>query len=70
MTLYIELPEYQYDFSIYQCIFKIEPTLRLDLREHTEALWLTHQEALKLPLIHGGEKILEYCLQKRGESPM
>ncbi|QVL57224.1 MAG: NUDIX hydrolase [Simkaniaceae bacterium] len=70
MTLYMEFPDYQYDFSIYNCTFKVEPPLDLDLREHTEALWLSHQEALKLPLIHGGARILEYCLQKHRESPM
>lgn len=67
-TLYLEFPDYQYDFSIYHCSFKVEPTLQLDTREHTEAKWLTHLDAIKLPLIHGGAKILTYCLQKHRES--
>lgn len=70
ITLYMEFPDYQYDFTIYHCLFNMEPTLDLDLREHTEAKWVTHEEALHFPLIHGGEKILEYCLQKQSESPM
>ena len=70
ITLYLEFPDYSYDFSIYRCTFKVEPTLHLDLREHTEAKWLIHIEALKLPLIHGGTTILEYCLQKQEKSPM
>ena len=70
ITLYIEFPDYQYDFSIYHCVFKSEPELHLDQREHTEAKWVSHKEAFQFPLIHGGRKILEYCLQKQGESPM
>jgi ADP-ribose pyrophosphatase YjhB (NUDIX family) len=66
-TLYLELPDYQYDFSIYHCTFKIKPMLHLNLREHTEAKWVTHEEALHFPLIQGGKKILEYCLQKQSE---
>lgn len=52
---------YKYDFSIYHCLFKKKPTLHLDLREHTEAEWVTYEEALCLPLIHGGAQILESC---------
>lgn len=70
ITLYLAFPTYQYDFSIYHCSFKTKPILSLDLREHTEYQWLSHKEALNLPLIHGGKKILEYCLQKHQESPM
>jgi 8-oxo-dGTP pyrophosphatase MutT (NUDIX family) len=65
ITLYLAFPTYQYDFSIYYCFFQEMPMLHLDQREHTEYKWIIHEEALKLPLIHGGEKILEYCLQKR-----
>lgn len=70
VTLYLTFPTYHYDFSIYHCSFEEEPHLNLDLREHTESQWLPHEEALQLPLIHGGERILDYCLQKHRRSPI
>lgn len=66
ITLYMELPDHQYDFSIYHCSFSVEPTLQVNLREHTEGKWFAHQEALKLPLIHGSTEILEHCLEITG----
>lgn len=60
-TVYICLSEYAYDFAIYQIHFADKPELQLNLKEHTEALWVTHSNALHLPLIHGGERILSYC---------
>ena len=69
-TLYMDRIHYQYDFSIYHCSFTVKPSLYLNLREHTEGRWWTHQEAFVAPLIAGGKKVLDYCLQKRGESSM
>ena len=42
-----------------------KPPLQIDLSEHTEAKWVTHDEAKSFPLIHGGREVLESCLQKR-----
>ena len=64
ITLYMSFPTYQYDFSIYHCIFQHKPPLHLDLVEHTEAKWCTLAEAYALPLIHGGAKVLELCQAK------
>ncbi len=68
ITLYMEFSGLKYDFSIYHYTFTKEPTLHLNLREHTEARWATHNEALLLPLINDSAEVLEYCLQKQRES--
>lgn len=60
-TVYICFPEYAYDFVIYHIHFEEKPKLQLNLEEHTEALWVTHSDAMHLPLIQGGERILTYC---------
>ncbi|MCB1085040.1 MAG: NUDIX hydrolase [Chlamydiia bacterium] len=70
ITLYLAFPNFCYDFSIYHCTFPKKPLLHIDPREHTEARWVTHEEAKDLPLIHGGETILDYCLKKHEESPI
>lgn len=64
-TVYLSFPDYAYDFAIYHAPFEKEPALHLDLNEHTEALWVTHDEALQLPLIQGGDRILNYCKKSR-----
>ena len=53
----------KYDFTVYHCNFYEKPSLQLHLEEHTEARWVTHKEAEQLPLIDGGEQILDLCLQ-------
>ena len=67
LTFYLDRGDLQYDFTVYHCSFNEKPPLEIHLIEHTEARWVTHDEVSKLPLIHGGDKVLDYCLQKRGE---
>lgn len=67
-TFYLDKGDLQYDFTIYCCNFQVKPELIVHQKEHTEGKWVTHEEAMTLPLIHGGSQILEYCLQKRMQS--
>lgn len=60
-TVYLRFPDYEYDFDIYHAPFTEKPELKLNLEEHTEGAWVTHEETKNLPLIHGGGHILEYC---------
>ena len=60
-TVYLRFPDYEYDFAIYHAYFESKHKLEVDLRESSEAKWLTHEDSLLLLLIHGGERILEYC---------
>ncbi len=51
---------------IFHMFFKeygVEPKISLCEEEHTEARWVTPEEALLLPLIGGGEESLEYYLK-------
>lgn len=49
-------------FHVYQAKFDHKPTICLKLDENIEAVWTSHQEALKLPLLGGGLEILSCYL--------
>lgn len=61
--LYIRLPKIDYIFHVFRTRFFHIPTLMLALDEHDQALWLTIDQALQLPLILGGREILG-CYQE------
>ncbi|MCB1109503.1 MAG: NUDIX hydrolase [Chlamydiia bacterium] len=63
LTFYIMRDTLQYDFALYRCTFPQKPQLRIHLEEHTEGRWVTHKEAKILPLIDGGEQVLDLCLE-------
>lgn len=60
LTFYIERGDLKYDFVVYRCTFDQKPPFHLN-REHSEGRWVTFEEALSLPLIHGGQQILDTC---------
>lgn len=53
-----EITEYLYE--MFKISFDEKPSIQLSLREHTEYLFVTTEEALKLPLITGGVEALKY----------
>lgn len=57
--LYIQLPHIAYVYHMFYKKYETLPEITLS-DEHTEARWVTHEEALKLPLIAGGIEALEY----------
>lgn len=57
--LYIQLPHISYVYYMFYKKYQALPEIALS-DEHTEARWVTHEEALKLPLIAGGIEALEY----------
>lgn len=63
LTFYLDRGDLKYDFAVYHCSFKEKPELHLHLNEHTEGKWVTHTEAKSLPLIEGGEQVLDTCAQ-------
>ena len=67
LTFYLDRGDLKYDFTVYHCIFEKRPQLQIHLQEHTEGRWVTHEDATTLPLIAGGNTVLDYCLQKRGD---
>jgi len=62
-TLYLERGELQYSFHIFRYRFQHQPQLDVCLLEHTEAKWLTLDEAHALPLIDGGKAVIEFCYE-------
>lgn len=58
---YIRLPDIEYVFHTFRYRFLTKPSIDLSLAEHTEALWVTADEAFQFPLIRGGrETLLHY----------
>jgi len=60
---YIQAPKSQnnYMFYMFEARLLACPVVNLNLEEHTETAWVTVEEALKLPLIYGGAKVLLRC---------
>lgn len=63
-ALYCRLPHVDYIFHMFYKSFPRQPEVKLALNEHLEALWVTPEEALKLPLIVGGVEALNYMREK------
>jgi ADP-ribose pyrophosphatase YjhB (NUDIX family) len=63
-VFYIKREESYIEFHIFQAVFDKLPEIQLKLDENIEALWTSHEEALQLPLLSGGDEILKFCLKK------
>lgn len=57
---YLEVDQVRYVFHAFRIRLEKAPQIKLEPDAHTEAKWLTIEEALKLPLIVGGGEILKY----------
>ena len=60
VKVYIRLENVDYIFHTFRIRLQKAPSITLEAAAHTEAKWLTIDEALKLPLILGGGEILKY----------
>lgn len=58
--IYCRLPHVDYVFHIFRKRFMEQPHITLALDEHCEAVWVTPEEALELPLIAGGIEALDF----------
>ena len=58
-TVYLEAGGLRYTFYAFRVGLEKAPRIELEPQEHTEAKWLTVEEALELPLIIGGAEILK-----------
>ena len=56
-------------FHVYHAFFDVAPDINLKMDENTEASWVCHEEALKLPLLSGGSEILDFCMNKFKKKP-
>lgn len=56
---YVQAPGTQNNclFYLFRTQLSTCPAINLNLEEHTEAAWVTIEEALKFPLIYGGAKV-------------
>jgi len=58
---FIEKPSYTFSFQVYHIRFATLPMLFFKEGEIVDGAWLTHDEALKKPLVMGGYEVLKYC---------
>jgi mutator protein MutT len=65
---YLDVDGLCYVFHAFRIRLDKAPHIRLEPEAHTEAQWLTVEEALKLPLIVGGGEILKYYKLKISSS--
>lgn len=63
--LYCRLPHVDFHFHVFRFRFHQLPAVQLSPSELIDMKWLTHEEALKLPLIAGGKEALDYYKQRR-----
>lgn len=56
--LYLRSDTIDYVYHMHKIVLDEKPDLKIHHDEHTEARWVTIDEALKLPLIPGGEEAL------------
>ena len=61
---YLDVDGLRYVFHAFRVRLEKPPQIALEPEAHTEAKWLTVEEALKLPLISGGGEILKYYQAK------
>jgi mutator protein MutT len=64
VKIYLDVDGLRYVFHAFRVRLEKAPQIRLEPQAHTEARWLTVEEALKLPLIIGGGEILKYYQAK------
>ena len=62
--LFARLPHLDYVFHVFRIPFSIQPRVQIAADEHVEYKWVTFADALKLPLVAGGDEILKYFLEK------
>ncbi len=55
MKLYCRQPSLDYIFHGFACLLESMPQVVLHDREHSSHVWMTLEEALKMPLIGGGQ---------------
>ncbi len=63
-SFYVEHPDLHFIFHIFFSKFDHEPELNIDMEAHTEAKWVTKEEALDLPLIGGGMALMDHLLEE------
>lgn len=62
-TLYIRHPQFDFAYHMFYKRFYAFPHLILEFKEHTEARWVTVEEALSMPLMAGEQDTLNYYQQ-------
>ena len=65
---YLDVNGLHYLFHSFRARLEKAPQIVLEPQAHTEAKWLTIEEALRLPLIVGGGEILKYYQSKISSS--
>ena len=65
---YLDVDGLRYVFHAFRVGLEKLPKVMLEPEAHTEAKWLTVDEAIKLPLIVGGGEILKYYQAKISSS--
>jgi len=61
--LYCRLPRIDYVFHMFYHKVLILPKIKLELSEHVEMQWVTHEEALTYPLMAGAIEVLAFYEQ-------
>jgi 8-oxo-dGTP diphosphatase len=59
--VYIRYPKVDFIYHMFECNFQEIPAVVIDPTEHSEYLWITLQDALKLPLIPGEDECIHFC---------
>jgi len=60
-TVYFQLPDVEYSLHLFYTSVDEKPPVTITPEEHTEYLWATFDEALKLPLMAGGKECIALC---------
>lgn len=60
-TLFVNHPDLDFCYHIFYSHLSKKPKITLDLKEHSEAKWVTYNEAIKLDLIGGAKETFIYC---------
>lgn len=60
-TLFVNHPDLDFCYHIFYSHLNEKPKITLDLKEHSEARWVTFNDAIKLDLIGGAEETFIYC---------
>lgn len=61
--LYIRHPRFDFIYHLFYTCFNDYPLLVLNLKEHTEYLWLSYHDVLAMPLMEGERETLSYYKQ-------
>jgi len=60
--LYIQRHDAEFIMHLFSFSYDVLPKIVLNLNEHTEAKWVTYEEAKKMPLILGGLKTIDHLI--------